>query len=477
MAIKEPNRYQLTMLPAAIEDYVANDDPVRAYDTMINSLDLKDLGLFTKWNKVGNSLYDPKSMLKLLVFGYAYGWRSSRKLERATYHNLAFIWLIGGLRADHKTIANFRKNNKKCLKEVFKQIARICIKLDLIEGNHLFLDGSKIRGNASINQSKSIEKWEEKLSKVEERIEHIIEEAEKIDAEERGSLVKLQKDLNTAQKLKEKIKSVIEEGKAEKLTRIKVTDTDATNFKGRQGSHAGFNVQIVTDEKNGMIINADVVRDNNDLNQFSNQIDQANENLGKKCKTATADAGYSNVADNKKIIDEEIDVIIPSQKQAAKKPKEEPFGKDKFHYNAESNEYKCPGGKILCYSHCLKTKNQLIYRMKRAADCRECRHFGICTNAKRGRSIARLKHEELKQGLEARYASEEGQEMYKKRKEKVELPFGHIKRNLNGGAFLVRGLEAVKAEFSIFASCFNIARMITLLGGVTQMIEVLELQS
>jgi transposase len=476
MAIKSPNRYQTTFLPKAVEEYVTKDDPVRAYDAIIDALDYKELGLFKQWKKVGNSPYDPISMLKLLTFGYSYGWKSSRKLERATHHNLAFIWLVGELKPDHKTIAEFRRKNKECLKKALKETARICMKLDLIAGNCLFLDGSKIRGNSSINQTKRIETWEEKLADIDKRIEQILEEAEKIDRaeSENPSLVKMNEEFQDAKTLKEKIESVIEKGKSKNLKKVNGTDPDAVDFSSRQGSHSGYNVQVVTDEKNGLIVNVDVVNENNDYNQFAKQINQANENLDKNCETAVADAGYSVVDDLKEITDKEIDVIVPSQKQASKTEKN-PFDKDEFQYNPTSNEYKCPEGKTLRFSYYSKVKNHFIYRMKREADCRECCHYGICTKAKRGRTIARLKNEEVKHKLEARYASDEGQRIYKKRKEKVELQFGHIKRNLGGGAFLQRGIEAVRAEFSIYANCFNIARMITLLGGTTEMIKVLKI--
>lgn len=470
MAIKTPDRYQLTALPPAIEDYVNPEDPVRAYDAMIDAMNLDDLGLQREWTKVGNSPYDPVSMLKLLVYGYSYGWHSSRKLERAVYHNLSFIWLMGGLRPDHKTISNFRKNNKKALEKALKQCARLCIELDLIEGNCLFVDGTKIRGAASINQSKTQEKWEQQLARIDERIESLLEECDRIDESERGSLVKVNEELSCQKKRKEKIEAVLERMGRENLKRMNATDPDCINFKSRQGSHAGYNAQIVTDRKHGLILNADVVAESNDSDQFSNQIRQANEILDKPCERACADAGYANVDNLKETVDEEIDVIIPSQKQSLHNPKDEPFGKQAFQYDPERNCYICPEGKILEYSHYSKDKNQYLYRFKNKIPCHRCQHFGICTTGKRGRAITRLANQELKEALEARYASEEGQEIYARRKEKVEAPFGHIKRNLNGGAFLVRGLQSVKAEFSIFATCYNVARTITLTGGVSALI-------
>jgi transposase len=474
MALKSPDRYQTSYLPESIEDYVSQDDPVRAYDAMIDAIGHEELGLEKQWKKVGNSPYDPMSMMKLLVFAYSYGWKSSRKIERALYHNLAFIWLVGGLKPDHKTIAEFRRKHLDTLKELLKKTVRICIDLKLIAGNVLFLDGSKIRGNASINQTKTIETLEKRLEHIDTDIDTLLCEIEVADQEEEGSesYVKMQQELCNAQALKEKVQAAVEKGKKEKQSKVNLTDCDAVDFKSRQGSHTGFNTQAVADEKNGLLVHVDVVKQNNDHNQFAHQINQANENLPKPCESAVADSGYFVVDDLKEIADQGIDVIVPSKKQASDK-EITPFDKENFQYNEETNEYVCPEGKILYFSYLSKTRNQYKYRMKREADCRECPHFGECTTAKRGRNLTRLVNEELKNKLEARYVSEEAQDIYKKRKERIEHPFGHIKRNLGCSSFLMRGLEAAKGEVSLYASCFNISRLFTLLGGTQKMIKKL----
>ena len=153
MAYRFGSRFQMKLLPQSIEEYVTKDDPVRAYDAFVEALDYNELGIEINPNKVGNSEYDPKAMLKLFVYGYSYGVRSSRKLERETYHNLSFMWLMGGLKPDHKTIAEFRRRHKKAIQKVLKQCARMCMKLNLISGNVLFVDGTKIRANASISRT------------------------------------------------------------------------------------------------------------------------------------------------------------------------------------------------------------------------------------------------------------------------------------------------------------------------------------
>jgi transposase len=466
MAYREGDRCQMACLPPVIEEYVGPKDPVRAYDAIIESMANEKLGLIMDRNQVGNPAYNPKAMLKLLVYGYSYGWHSSRKLERACHHNLSFIWLIGGLKPDHKTIANFRKDNKGVIQRVLKQTVRICMKINLIEGNCLFTDSSKIRGAASIDETRTRQGWQQKLTEVDRGIEELLARCDEIDAKETGSLVEVAKEIEDQVKLQSKIKSLLDQMEEDDLQKINGTDTDCVNFKGRQGSHAGYSAHITVDEKNGLIVSADVVSEAMDKHQFSNQIAQAVDTLEKPCKTAVADAGYSNVDNLKQTVDKGIDVIVPTQQQALHTISDDPFSKDKFHYDADKNEYICPAGKRLRYSYYCKEKGHYRYRMENDSLCQQCMHWGTCTNSRRGRAVSRLKEEVLREKLEKRYATDEGQAIYRKRKMKVELPFGHIKRNLNFSAFLLKGRAGVKAEWAILASCFNITRMINLTGGV-----------
>jgi len=463
MAYRHGNREQMALFPQVIEDYVAEDDPVRAYDAFVEALDFNRLEIVLDENKVGNPEYNPKAMLKLLIYGPSYGIRSSRKLERATYHNLSFIWLMGGLKPDHKTISTFRKDNRCVLKNVLKQCAQMCFKLDLIAGNSLFVDGTKIRANASIKNTWTKEKCREYLKKIDQRVEAILNECEAIDNQEQNqpSLVKLNKEIKDKQTLKAKVQAIITELKQDNIKSVNTIDKECTRINSIHGSHAGYNAQTVVDEKHGLIVNADVVSENNDVNQFANQIKQANETLGKKCSTACADSGYANTEELKQIDGQNIKVIVPSQRQASKKePKE--FDKERFNYNSEKDCYICPQGHKLTYeSNDGKTKR---YKITKSSICQQCNCFGKCTKSPGGRQINRLVDEETRLKLEAQYLQPESQVIYKLRKQKVELPFGHIKRNLGVKDFLLRGIDGVKAEMSVLATCFNVARMISIFG-------------
>ena len=178
------NRDQNTLFPPAIQDYVGKEDPVRAYDAFIESLDLQEMGFEINAYKAGAHEYHPGTLLKLIVYGYAYGERSSRRLERACCHNLSFMWLVSGIKPDYRTIARFRRENKESIKQVLNQNVKFCIEIGLIEGNTLFIDGSKFRANASINNTWDEKKCGKYLEIAEKNIERILEEAERVDKEE-----------------------------------------------------------------------------------------------------------------------------------------------------------------------------------------------------------------------------------------------------------------------------------------------------
>ncbi len=465
MAYRYGDRFQLGLFPQSIEDYVAPSDPVRAYDAFVEALDFRALGIEIDPHHVGNSEYDPKAMLKLFVYGYSYGIKASRKLEREAHHNLAFIWLMGGLKPDHKTIAEFRRTNKGALKNVLRQCARMCLKLNLIAGNVLFVDGTKIRANASRAETQDQAYYEQHLSEIDCRIEQLVEECEKIDELEEGqkSWVEMEHELTQMKGLKEKVQEALKALKETGREEVNLTDPDCALMHSIQGSHASYNVQSVVDDQYGLIVHAEAVQDATDVNQFALQIERSEEALGKKCTVACADAGYADTKQLQKIDGPQTKVIVPSQRQALHE-EEGPFSKSHFRYDKEQDCYWCPEGNRLRYDWTDKERGKKFYQITNGKICRRCAHDGQCTSAKKGRRITRIALEEAKERFEAQYDEAESQEIYKRRKARVELPFGHIKRNLKTDSFLMRGCSGVNAETSLLATCFNLARMMTIWG-------------
>ena len=472
MAYRYGNREQFGLFPQSIEDYVTQEDPVRVYDAFVESLDFSELGIEIDEHQVGNSEYDPKAMLKLLVYGYSYGLKGSRKLEQACHHNVSFMWLMGGLKPDHKTTAEFRRRHKKALKQVLKQCVRLCLKLDLIAGNVLFVDGTKIRANAARAKTYDRTSYEKMMAELEGRIENLLEECERIDQQEEGlgSSVAVKQELAKAEGLKQKIQAALQALQESGQEKLNFTDPDCAVMHSVQGSHASYNVQGVVDDEHGLIVHVEAVSATSDVNQFADQIDQANKLLNKPCEVACADAGYADTAELKKIDDQAIKVVVPSQRQALHKKGNKPFSKSHFRYDKERDCYFCPEQNALTYEFTDSKRGKKYYRITEPRLCRGCVYFGKCTTNKNGRRIMRLVLEDLKEKLEALYES--SKEIYARRKARAEHPFGHFKRNLKTDGFMLRGREGVQAETSLLATCFDLRRMMTILG-ISALIEKL----
>jgi len=473
MAYRTGNRNQMAMLPQSIEQFVSEHDPVRVYDAFVEALDFDQLGIVITPCKVGNSEYHPRAMLKLLVYGPSYGVRSSRKLEQQTYHNMSFIWLMGGLKPDHKTISNFRRKNKKALKKVLRLSARMCLKLNLLAGNVLFVDGTKIRANASACRTHEKQWYEQKLQEVDRKIDQLLKDCEAEDQREAdlGSFIEMDKELEKAEKLKRCIRDVLQEFSQSGKKKINQTDPDCANMRSLQGKHASYNVQSVVDDENALIVHAEAVNDTNDLNQFARQIEQAHEVLDEPCQIACADAGYATAEELEKVDSKGTKVIVPCQGQTLSQ-EQEPFSKQHLTYDSHKDCYYCPEGHCLAQVATEKKTGKKRYQITDKQICFSCRLWGQCTKSRTcGRRTLRLRNEDTRERLQAQYETLESQSIYARRKARVEHPFGHLKGNLKIGAFLLRGRDGVNAETSLLCTCFNIARMITLLGGVPQLIQ------
>jgi transposase len=464
MAFRCPERYQQMFLPASIDEYVAQDDPVRAYDAFVDTVDWRTLGIVADEHQAGCPAYPPNVMLKILVYGYSYGIRSSRKLERALHHNLSFLWIAGGLQPDFKTISRFRRDNRAALKKVIKHCVQLCIKLDVIAGNTLFVDGSKFRANAGIGASCTAEQCDERLKGIDQRIEEILSECERVDTQENDedSMVCLKQELAEQTRRKQRIEAAAQQLKAQGLQQVNTTDPDCAVMRGRQGCHAAVNGQIVVDDQHGLIVSSDVVKDNHDRKQFTGQMEAAKAITGKTPEVAGADSGYYSGKELETMAAVATTVLVPVRGQVHPS-KDKPFAKAHFTYVASDNVYVCPAGhRLTCRRTCEKRRWR-EYQLD-GGTCCACEHYSDCTRGRNGRKIVRYFNEDLRDQFRRQFETPANQAIYTRRKQTVELPFGHFKRNLGAGHFLLRGLAGMRAELSLLASCFNVTRLIGLLG-------------
>jgi transposase len=477
MAYIYGQRSQYSLFPQSIDEYVGDQDPVRVYDALVNELDFKELGISLDLYKGGPDEYDPKTMLKIIVYGYANSVRSSRKLEKACHRDVSFMWLTGGLAPDYRTMARFRKDHSEAIRKVLRQIVRLCIKWDLIEGNALFIDSTAMEANASIRKTFTPKNCKERLAKLDAHIDKLLKETESLDKkqEPQGSLVKVKEELLDLQKLRADVQAVNQELKEQSLTELNTSDRDCVKVKNSGRCRAGYKAQAATDSKHGLFVNTDVLASATDANKLSDQVKAATEVLGQTPCVVSSDSGYCSAADVAKIDAQTTTVVMPTQQQIDKKrsEKENPaakaFAKDAFSYDAASDTYTCPAGQKLVFQFYSTSPNgirQKNYRTQDRGVCQNCAHFGVCTTEKRqGRKIVRDEFEHIREQLNSVYESPSGQAIYKKRKIFCELPFAHIKHNGGVRRFLLRGLAGVNAEFALLATGYNITRMITILGA------------
>ena len=489
-------RDQLYLIKTCIDDIISNSNPVRVIDAYVEKLELLELGFTIPELRTGTPPYRPQLLLKIYIYGYLEKLRSSRKLEKGCNRNQEMIWLTEGLAPDFKTIADFRKDNREGIKNIFKEFLYLCHTLGLLSLEKIAIDGSKLRAQNSI---KNIYKRNE-MDKIQERIKNKIDEYLAIldaqDKKEQDDLKLREKGVeeivNKLKKLKkyhnkvEEIKNIFKKDK--ELETYFATD-NTSRFQSDNGKvKAGYNVQVAGDDKNKLLIVNDVTNQSNDYKQMTpmvGQVKDLKEELGIKTKTdAIMDCGYFN---EKEVIknnqDETIDIIVPDKKESSKiknsnkkqdKVPAEGFEIDNFTYNEDKDVYTCPEGQQLHRTHNnpgTEKSGRKVFEFQ-CYNCENCKSLGMCTKNKKGRSIKVSVNKEYMDSFKKEMKTDENKKLIQKRKEIIEHPFGTIKRNWGYTYFMQRGIKKVKAEFSFICFIYNFKRVLNIIS-VKKLIEVL----
>ncbi len=477
--INGENRNQLKMMPISLDEMIEEDNPVRVIDELVESLDIKALKFKHAITKeTGRKPYNPRHMLKLYIYGYFNGIRSSRKLEKECKRNIEVMWLLDNLTPDDKTISNFRKENKKAITGVFKQFSMLCNELGLYGKEIIAVDGSKFRANNSRRKNYTKNKVKKMLEHHEETAKKYIEILKENDEKEKNEeTVKHTKEeittkLEEAQKRIKELTKMAEEIK--KNGEISITDPDAKHMSvSNNGTDIAHNVQAAVDNKHHLVVEIDVISNPADQNQLHNMSSKAVEELGLKeteektdIITVLADKGYYSGEDLEKCKKDKIRTIVPKQKTGSKIG-DKRYIKDNFKYDKEKDIYICPNGEILQNISKPSTKDQ-TYRNTQA--CKKCKDKDKCTTAEKGRTIKRGPYQEVYDEVDKRTL--ENKELYKQRQMIVEHPFGTIKRTLGFSYFLTRGNENVTAESYMHFFTYNLIRVINIIG-IKKLLEIL----
>lgn len=431
--IKGVDRNQRLMFPEYVEDYIAEDNPVRVIDEYVETLDFQKMR-FTKVAEIrpGAPGYHPSILMKLYLYGYLNGIRSSRKLENETHRNIEVIWLLGKLQPDFKTIADFRKENKNNLKKVFKNFSLLCRELDLYGGILIAVDGTKFKANNSKRNNYNQKKIDRQIKYIDEKTQEYLNALEDNDTKEAGEVK------YSAEELKEKIKALKERKEIyEKLekelneseeTQISTVDPYSRLMENKKnGLEMGYNAQTAVDSKNKLILDFDITQNPTDQGNLNSMSQKAKVVLGKDEKDTLevlADKGYYQVEDLKEC--EENNTIAYVTKQVySNSTGDKDFYKDKFIYNKDRDIYVCPAGKELKrINHKKEDPDPINYKNYKA--CKECEYKEKCTTSKRGRTISRSKYQESLDAVDIR--TQENMNKYLQRQMIVEHPFGTIKK-------------------------------------------------
>jgi transposase len=495
--IQGTDRDQMFLFKESLDSIIEKDNPVRIIDAYVDILNLDHLKFIIPELKTGKPPYNPKLMLKIYIYGYMERIRNSRRLEKETKRNKEMIWLSEGLSPDFKTIADFRKNNRKAIKNVFKSFLKLCNKAGLLSLETVAIDGTKLRGQNSLNNVYKRNEMGNIQKKLEEKMEEYLTELDKEDLKETEEL-KLEEDKKTievVEKLKKmnKYKNKIDEiqkafNEDEKLETFFSTDKDC-RFQSDKGKvRAGYNAQICCDEKNKLIIAEDVTNECNDLNQTTPMVEKLKE-IKKEFEIENKtdvieDAGYFNEQEIVKYKEDEgIELFIPDKKEVNKSRKNEDkipkkeYEIDNFKYDKENDEYVCPEGKKLNRTHTNPVKEDsgrevIEYQCR---ECNNCINRDKCTTNKRGRAIKVSVNKEYMDEYKKKMKDKNSINKIEKRKEIVEHPFGTIKRSFGYDYLLLKGFEKVRSEFSFICFIYNFKRVINILG-FNQFMELIKLE-
>ena len=463
-------RNQMTF--ASLEDTISTDNPIRFIDAFVENIDLKSLDFTVQTLKSeGRPSFNTKIFLKLYLYGYLNGLRSSRKLEKECARNIEIQWLLCGLVPNYHSISDFRKQNPKGLKKLFKLFVLFLKDADLIAGETLAIDGTKSRAHNSKKANFNQKKIDRHLAYIEERTQEYLTEMDQNDVKEDAiKITDIQAKIERLKKNKISYEILQEKLKASGEPQISTTDEDARALLV-QGVvvEVSYNIQAAVDNKHNLVVATHTIN-RNDLNALGEIALEAKENLQVETLTVLVDKGYHNGREIAQCKDHNITTIVahPTPGRSKESVIQPEYLVAQFQYNKSDDTYKCPQGETLKTTGKWHKKSgrteQSGYQFKkyRTPACKECPVKHLCTSRTAGREIDRSEYADAVEENNKRY--QENPELYRTRQEINEHIFGTIKRQWGYNHTNLTGLEKVNGEHSLIMLVYNIKRTINILG-------------
>ena len=461
------DRAQSTLLPECLDDFIDDSNAVRVIDAFVDALNLAELGFDgVEPAATGRPAYHPSVLLKLYIYGYLNRVQSSRRLEREAGRNVEVMWLLGRLIPDHKTIADFRKDNGSALRKVCARFVELCRRMGLLVAASVAIDGSKFKAVNNRDKNFTRAKVERRRAQLEESVARYLSQLDTADRQEPTEVLAMK-----AARLKEKLAKLKEEmGKlaayekqmlASPDQQVSLTDPDSRSMatSGRGSGVVGYNVQVAVDTEHHLIVTHEVTNSGSDRAQLANVAKQAKAVLQTETLEAVADRGYFNSPEILACHEAGITVTLPKPMTSGAKS-DGRFGKQDFVYLPDEDVYRCPAGERLIYRYTNEEDGKVLRRYWTTV-CSACQLKSQCTTGPE-RRITRWEHEHLLDAVQQRLDA--NPQAMRQRRETVEHPFGTMKARMGATHFLTKTLPKVAAEMALSVLAYNLTRVMNIVG-------------
>ena len=462
----EYSQCQGFLLPPSLDEFVPENHEARIINDVVETIDLWPL--LAKYEGGGAPAYHPAMMLKVIIYAYSQEIYSSRSIAQELKTDTAFMFLSGLQSPDFRTICLFRAEHADVLPNLFVEVVRLCASLGMVGLGHIAFDGTKLKANASVRQTRDRDGLEKEIEHIKEQMEEMIQASAKIDDLEDlmypdGDGSEIAEELRKKEYRLKKLQEAREVLEREKLEKVNVTEPDSRLMKDSRGviqpSHNG---QIAVDDKEQIIVAADVSQNATDHAEFKPMVEQVERNLGNLPKEGSADAGYSSYDNLEYAEVKGLDLYMPDNFLEALDEKEEGekrYHKSNFQYDEWRDVYICPEGKELKRWAEQKREGKPPLILYRGESCRECPVRERCTTGET-RTVSRDGREPLLEAMRQKLRSEEGKQIYKKRGYTVEPVFGEMKWDGRKPSMSLRGLVKVRGEFSLMCLVHNVKKIV-----------------
>jgi transposase len=466
--IEGENRSQITLFPERLEDYVGEANPVRVVDAFVDRLDLVGMG-FTRVvpHRTGHPGYRCADLLKLHIYGYLNRVQSSRRLEFEAGRNVEVMWLIGRLVPDHKTIAEFRKDNGRGIRKACVQFVTLCRQFGLLAEASVAIDGSKFKAVNSRDKNFTKAKMKRRLAQIEESVSRYLHQLDSADRQDpslarstridhlNDKIAKLEQEM-------ERLAEVEKEMLARPEQQISETDPDARSMatSGRGSGMVGYNVQTAVDTEHHLIVSHEVTNVGTDRSQLAHIAKRTKAAFETNKLDVIADRGYYKSEEILACDKVGITVTLPKPQTSNNKVKGQ-FVKPDFVYLADEDVYRCPAGEHLIYHYTNEERGLILHRYWTNA-CPNCAIKEQCTTAKE-RRVTRWEHEDVLEDVQRRL--DEDPEKMRQRRETVEHPFGTIKCWMGYTHFQMKTLRHVGTEMALHVLAYNLKRVMKIMGA------------